>query len=160
MRKHYIKANVLKEDGETEPLYVPEEQLNFVRRKLKPEQREQLEKKLVWLDKTIEKIQKILDDNHLSNDNEPLTDWERLMFQFYQDECRIDVHEDKDILKYDGEVPKHIDERGHKRASGVYLKYVKMLGKAKFEELREDVYVQFREDIFVDIDPTQGGGKI
>jgi len=85
----------------------------------------------------------------------------KIKLEFYRDELLMDLREDEDLIKYDGKVPKHIDERAKKKCRKTYDRWQRRLGsKENFLTVKEDVDVIFRNKISYEVSSSTGSGKM
>lgn len=155
MKREFLRTTVTDDEGNIIPAFVPQEMAKFRdwnSSEWTPALQKHKEERVKWLEQTIDKVQGILD-------MEDLTEYERLMFLFFQDQLRVDFKEDKQRLKYKGKIPKHIDERCMRNASKSFSKY-RQWGDKFFEQLKEDIDVHLWGNVIIEEDPVSGGGKI
>jgi len=156
MRKNYIKANILGEDGNVYQSYIDQDTLRSTigqKKELTPILRKHIEDKIEWLKKIIKRAETLLESDELD-------EWDRLKISLWKDECLIDLREDEHLIKYDGDIPKYIDERCVRKASRVYGRYRQSIGHTKFLQLKDEVDIDLRESVIVDADLSTGGGKV
>ena len=155
MKREFFRTNVLNKEGKIVPAFIPSESIkpeSFRWGRWTPELKEYKEKRVVEIENHIIKIQKILDED------EKLSDYERLVLMFFIDQLNVDLREDKHRIKYRGNIPPHIDERCVKKASKSFSKY-RRFGEKIFNQLKEDVNVLCWGNVIVDEHATSGGGK-
>ena len=107
--------------------------------------------RISWLKNKIIEVENKLKEN--------LSDWDRLRYSLYKDQLMIDLREDKHFIKYEGKIPKHLNERCVRKAQSTFDKYRKSLGNDKFMELYDDVDVNFWQSVIIG-NKTTGGGKV
>jgi hypothetical protein len=158
MKKTFMKARVKQGDSYVDTYIDSENLVTGKRKKLDKEMIDKLKDKIEQLEKKIKYLGTIIDSG--KSEGEELDEWSILMVRLYRDELLMDLREDKDLVKYKGLIPKHIDERCKKKCTKTYDNYSKLLGRKQFLQLKEDVDVHCWGNVIIEQDKTSGGGKV